>query len=103
MPCAAGERGVNVADIVLVPGTTQSSAGYAALAASLRRLGHRPLCVDLPVTPLDTATEYAEQLARQLPHGLHDVVVVAHSAAGLLLPALAMRLHAVRQVWLAAV
>ncbi|MHB8295677.1 MAG: hypothetical protein ACYDH5_13850 [Acidimicrobiales bacterium] len=54
--------------IVLVHGTTQSSAGYASL------------------------------LATQVADDVHRPVVAAHSASGLLLPALARRIDASHQV-----
>jgi pimeloyl-ACP methyl ester carboxylesterase len=92
-----------MADIVLVHGTTQGSAGFARLAAALRRRGHRPLTVDVPGGLGAGSVEYADLLAARLPDDLDRPVVAAHSAGGLLLPALAARLDAAHQVWLAAV
>jgi hypothetical protein len=91
-----------VADIVLVHGTTQTAAGFAPLVAELRDRGHRALTVDVPSAAASTAEAYAGLLAAQLPADLDRPVVVAHSAAGLLLPSLARRLNARHQVWLAA-
>jgi hypothetical protein len=88
-------------DIVLVHGTTQTAAGFRELVAALERDGHRPVAVDVPGAAASTSTEYAELLAERLPD-LDRPIVVAHSAAGLLLPALAKRLDARHQVWLAA-
>src|SRR5262245_58727582 len=89
-------------DVVLVHGTTQAAAGYAGLAAALRGRGHRPLPVDVP-EGVPTAVGCATAIAAQLPDDLDRPVVLAHSAAGLVLPALAERVDAARQVWLAAV
>jgi pimeloyl-ACP methyl ester carboxylesterase len=92
-----------MSDVVLVHGTTQSPAGFAALMSALRARGHRVMAVDVPSAAADTAAGYAELLARQLPPDLDRPVVAAHSAGGLLLPALAQRLDARHQVWIAAV
>jgi pimeloyl-ACP methyl ester carboxylesterase len=92
-----------VSDVVLVHGTTQSAAGFWRLAGALQRRGHRVLTVEVPSAAADSSTAYAELLAAQLPTDLDRPVVAAHSAAGLLLPALAERLDAVHQVWMAAV
>lgn len=90
-----------MADIVLVHGTTQSATGFWRLVDALQRRGHRAFTVDVPGTRAFSA-EYAELLPAQLPPDLDRPLLAAHSAAGLLLPALAARLNAVRQVWLAA-
>lgn len=89
-------------DVVLVHGTTQSSAGFNRLVAALQRRGHRTFAVDAPSNAAATATDYATLLAAQLPDDIDRPVVAAHSAGGLLLPALARRLDARHQVWLAA-
>ncbi len=91
-----------MSEVVLVHGTTQSAAGFWRLAEALQRRGHRVLTVDVPSAGAESSTAYAELLAGQLPTDLYRPVVAAHSAAGLLLPALAERLDAVHQVWLAA-
>ncbi len=87
-------------DLVLVHGSTQSAAGFAELVAGLEAAGHRALTVCIPSAAAETSVEYADLLAGQLPE-LDRPVVVAHSASGLLLPALAERLAARLQVWLA--
>jgi len=92
-----------MADIVLVHGTTQTSAGFARLRDALRRRGHRPLTVDVPSGTGAGSVEHADLLAAQLPADLDRPVVAAHSAGGLLLPALAARLDSDHQVWMAAV
>lgn len=91
-----------MADIVLVHGTTQTAAGFWRLTAALAERGHRPLTVEISGAGADTSLECADRLAGQLPHDLHRPVVAAHSASGLLLPALARRLDAACQVWMAA-
>lgn len=89
-------------DIVLVHGTTQSPAGWDRLAKILTGQGHRSHTVDLVPGVASTAREYADLAAAQLPPGLTAPVVVAHSAGGMLLPAVSRRLGARHQVWLAA-
>ncbi len=91
-----------MSDIVLVHGTTQSAAGFGPLVDALERAGHRPVCLDVPTGGATSAAVYADLLATQVPVEVRRPVVVAHSAAGLLLPALARRLDARHQVWLAA-
>ena len=96
----AAVRGRLMTDLVLVHGSTQSAAGFAELVAGLEAAGHRALTVCIPSAAAETSVEYADLLAGQLPE-LDRPVVVAHSASGLLLPALAERLAARLQVWLA--
>jgi hypothetical protein len=91
-----------VTDIVLVHGTTQSAAGFAGLVDELSELGHRVFCPQIPGGTATTATGYAQLIGQQLPADVHQPVVAAHSAAGLLLPTLARDLAASHQVWLAA-
>jgi pimeloyl-ACP methyl ester carboxylesterase len=90
-------------DHVLIHGTTQSPAGWDRLAESLEKRGHRTVAVDLPTDrPNLLAADYAEIVAAQVVN-LAGPVVVGHSGAGLLLPAVARRLRASHLVWLAAV
>ena len=89
-------------DVVLVHGSTQTAAGFWRLTGALERRGHRALTVAIPDAAADSSARYAELLAAQLPGDLFRPVVAAHSASGLLLPALADRLDATHQVWLAA-
>ncbi|MEE6140440.1 alpha/beta hydrolase [Mycobacterium sp. 050128] len=91
-----------MSDVVLVHGSTQSAAGFWWLIEALARRGHRALTVQVPGAAAATSTDYAELLAAQLPADLHRPVIAAHSAAGLLVPALAERLDAAHLVWLAA-
>lgn len=91
-------------DILLIPGTTQSSAGFAGLAGALRSRGHHAVLADLPTArPTWTAGSFADLVADR--HGSQleaPVVVVAHSASGLLLPSISAAVGARHQVWLAA-
>ena len=95
---------------VVVHGSMAGPAAYTRLTGELGRLGQRTLLVELPVDrPELTGTDYARLVAEQLDAALPDdaatdepVVVVAHSASGLLLP-LVPSFHPVAQlVYLAA-
>jgi pimeloyl-ACP methyl ester carboxylesterase len=89
-------------DVLLIHGTTQSPAGWDLLSDALVKRGHRVHLVDLPSDqPEWRADDYAALAAAQAPD-THAPVLVAHSAAGLLMPAIATRLKAARMVWLAA-
>jgi len=91
-----------VTDFVLVHGTTQSPTGWDRLVAALDARGHRSQTVDLARSDELSAEDYADEVRRQVPKTAAHPVVVAHSGAGLLLPAAARSLGAQRQVWLAA-
>jgi pimeloyl-ACP methyl ester carboxylesterase len=83
-----------VALFTVVHGSMAGPAAYTRLAKELNHHGHRALLVALPVDrPELTGTDYARLVAEQLDaalaqDGTHSqpVVVVAHSASGLLLP-----------------
>ena len=78
----------------IVHGSMAGPATYTRLAQELDRRGQRALLVALPVDrPELTGTDYARLVAEQLDAapaqgGTHSepVVIVAHSASGLLLP-----------------
>lgn len=90
-------------DFVLLHGTTQTPAGWDLLVAELGERGHRAVAVDFPVDePGFLAGDYATAAARQAA-GTDEPVVVAHSAAGVLAPAVGRRLGARHLVWLGAV
>ena len=90
-------------DFVLLHGTGQSTAGWALLTDALARRGHRTFVVDFPVDQPDLlAEDYARIAADQLDGATDEPVVLAHSGAGLLLPAVADTLHARHLVWLTA-
>jgi pimeloyl-ACP methyl ester carboxylesterase len=87
-------------EFVLVHGTTQSPAGWDRLTGELRGRGHGATAIDLPGDePEWTPADYARHAAAQAGKG---PVVVAHSGAGVLLPAIAGTVSAVTAVWLAA-
>jgi hypothetical protein len=83
-----------VALFAVVHGSMASPAAYMRLAEELHRRGQQVLLVELPVDrPELTGTDYARLVAEQLDAGLAEdgagdepVVVIAHSASGLLLP-----------------
>jgi pimeloyl-ACP methyl ester carboxylesterase len=83
-----------VALFAVVHGSMAGPAAYTRLAEKLHRRGHRVLLVGLPVDrPELTGIDYARLVAEQLDAALAEdriadepVVVVAHSASGLLLP-----------------
>lgn len=78
-------------DFVLLHGTTQSPAGWDRLVAALRRRGHGSIVIDLPVDQPDlSATDYARFVADRVD--VERPVVVGHSGAGLLIPAVASTL-----------
>ncbi|HET6290287.1 MAG TPA: alpha/beta hydrolase [Amycolatopsis sp.] len=87
-------------DFVLVHGTTQSPAAWDRVAKLLSTAGHRAIAVDL-LTPADLPIEGYAQHAREQYAGERPVVV-AHSASGVLLPAIAEALGARAMVWVAA-
>lgn len=92
----------DAADIVLVHGTTQAPSGWQLLSAELTERGHRVQSVDLPVDlPELCAEDYAEIIGKQCGV-VHRPVVLAHSAAGLLLPSISRRLNASHLIWLSA-
>lgn len=92
-----------MAHFILVHGTTQSPAGWDRLAAELRGRGCRVTAVDLPGDePEWTVADYARHAAAQAGSTGERPVVVAHSGAGVLLPAIAAATSAATAVWLAA-
>lgn len=89
-------------DFVLLHGTTQSPDGWSPVANRLAEHGHRTVSVDFPIDEPDlTSADYATIAADQAPD-LDRPIAVAHSAAGLLLPAVAEKLNARHLVWLGA-
>jgi Alpha/beta hydrolase family len=90
-------------DFLLVHGSTQSPRGYDRLAVALGKRGHRTVAVDLPrARPEWTAERYAGAVRAQA-QGLTEPVLVVHSAAGALAPAIAAATGARHVAWLAAV
>lgn len=92
-----------MAHFVLVHGTTQSPVGWDRLSGELRARGHGVTTVDLTGDAQDwTPAGYARHAAAQVRDVRERPVVVAHSGAGVLLPAIAGTLDAAAAVWLAA-
>lgn len=88
-------------DFVLLHGTTQAPTGWTRLIRALDELGHHAVAIDLPTgQPQLTADDCARVAADQVE--FEHPVVVGHSGAGLLLPAVASAVDASRLVWLAA-
>ena len=87
---------------LLVHGTTQSPDGWLLFAGELTALGHEVVTTDLLEFGEElSVNEYAAAVRAQ-HSSAHIEVVVAHSGAGLLLPAIATATQAVTQVFLAA-
>ena len=88
----------------LVHGSTQNAAGWDLLVPELDRRGHETVRVTLPADQPDaSAAVYADFIARAIPSGRRDAIVVAHSASGLFLPVVAARRPLRRIVFLAAI
>jgi pimeloyl-ACP methyl ester carboxylesterase len=91
-------------DWVLLHGTGQGPAGWERLISVLEDRGHRAFAVDFPTDRPDlSADDYAGIAADQVGAAVNAPAVVAHSGAGLLLPAVADAVGARHLVWLAAV
>lgn len=89
-------------DFVFLHGTAQGPGGWQRLTNVLEARGHRTIAVDFPVDRPDMAArDYAAYAAGQVTD-MAAPIVVAHSGAGLLLPAAAERLQASHLVWVAA-
>ena len=87
---------------LLVHGTTQSPDGWRLLIDELHAIGHSAVTTDLArFGEGASAIDYAEAVAAEHPGSGVDVVV-GHSGAGLLLPAIASATEAKMQVYLAA-
>lgn len=87
-------------EVVLVHGSTQGPSGWDHFAGALRARGHRVHAVDLGAADSSaTVGEAVDQAAGQVDLS-GTPVIVAHSAAGLALPALGTRLDAQHLVWL---
>jgi hypothetical protein len=87
---------------LLVHGTTQSPDGWRLLIDELGAFGHSAVTTDLArFGDRMSVTEYAKAVAEELSGPKVDAVV-AHSGAGLLLPAIATATNATMQVYLAA-
>jgi pimeloyl-ACP methyl ester carboxylesterase len=89
-------------DFLFVHGTTQSPAAWRPVEELLRQRGHRTVAVDLPTDrPELLAADYAAIARAQVGDALAPVLV-GHSGAGLLMPAIARAVGASHLVWVAA-
>ena len=89
--------------VCLIHGSTQSPNGWDLLVHELMAWGVEATAVDLPVDrPREGADFFAREVARQTPSG-EPPILVAHSAAGLILPVVAEHMEVARLVYLAAV
>src|SRR5258708_38887288 len=89
--------------VCLIHGSTQSPRGWDLLVHELMAWGVEATAVDLPVDrPTEGADFFAREVAKQMPRG-EPPVVVAHSAAGLILPVVAEYMEVARPAYLAAV
>jgi hypothetical protein len=71
----------------LVHGSTQNASCWDLLIPELAKRGHEAVRMNLPTNePEASATRYADVIAKTIPDGRDDTVVVAHSASGLFLP-----------------
>ena len=87
---------------LLVHGTTQSPDGWRLLIDELGTLGHSAVTIDLArFGDRMSVTEYGDAVAEELSGAKVDVVV-GHSGAGVMLPAIASATDATTQVYLAA-
>ena len=89
--------------VCLIHGSTQSPRGWDLLVHELMAWKIEVVAVDLPVDrPQEGAAFFAREVARQMPKG-DPPVVIAHSAAGLILPVVATEMKVAGLVYLAAV
>jgi pimeloyl-ACP methyl ester carboxylesterase len=89
-------------DFVLVHGSYHGAWCWDLLAPELRRLGHRVLAVDLPISdPKAGAQDYAGAVA-DAAESLAEPVVVGHSMGGLVIPLVAAARPVRRLIFLAA-
>ncbi len=87
---------------LLVHGTTQTPEGWRLLIDELEAMGHSAVTTDLArFGEGASATEYGKAVATE-QSGPRVDVVIGHSGAGLLLPAIASATQAKVQVYLAA-
>lgn len=93
---------LGMVDMVLLHGTTSDQAGFERFAQALRARGWAAHGIDLPSDPSMGAGGYARMIAAALEGIVQHPVVLGHSGAGLLVPAVSQALDARWMVWLAA-
>jgi pimeloyl-ACP methyl ester carboxylesterase len=88
----------------LVHGSTQNASCWDLLIPELAKRGHEAVRMSLPTNePEASATRYADVIAKTIPDGRDDTVVVAHSASGLFLPLVSQKRRVRRLVFLTSV
>jgi pimeloyl-ACP methyl ester carboxylesterase len=89
--------------VCLIHGSTQSLHGWDLLVHELMAWKVGVTAVDLPTDkPKEGAEFFANEVVRQVPDG-EAPVVVAHSAAGLILPVVAARIKVSKLIYLSAI
>jgi pimeloyl-ACP methyl ester carboxylesterase len=86
-----------------IHGSAQHAGVWDLLTPELRKQGHQVITVDLPRDEPENARRYAKVVASSLEGVDGDVVAVAHSASGLMLPSVAVLRPVRRLVFLAGV
>jgi pimeloyl-ACP methyl ester carboxylesterase len=87
----------------LIHGSAQHAGVWDLFTPELRKRGHEVVTVDLPRDEPETARRYAQVVADSLETVDEDVIAVAHSASGLMLPSVAGARPVQRIVFLAGV
>ena len=80
--------------LLLLHGAWQGAWCWSPLQEELTSLGVESIAVDLPAGEPEAGIDRDVDVAREAAEGIDDVVVVAHSLAGLVAPAVAERLGA---------
>jgi pimeloyl-ACP methyl ester carboxylesterase len=87
----------------LIHGSAQNSSVWDLLTPEIRKRGYAVVTVDLPRDEPESAARYGEFVAESLDGLGEDVIVVAHSASGLMLPSVAEVRSVRRLVFLAGI
>jgi pimeloyl-ACP methyl ester carboxylesterase len=93
-----------VAHFLLLHGACHGGWCWDHVVAQLRTAGHTATAPDLPCGDVDAGlSEYADTSIAALPDDVGELVVVAHSLAGLVAPIVATRVPTRRMVMLAGI
>lgn len=88
----------------LIHGAWHGAWCWARLVPELERRGHRAIAADLPIDDPDADMDtWADSAAAMFQGASGPLILVGHSLGGVLLPLVAARLPAMRQVYLAAI
>jgi hypothetical protein len=89
---------------VLVHGSYHGAWCWEDLRAELARGGHASTAVDLPTEDPDAGAElYVDEILHMIPRRAGEVVMVAHSLAGLSVPIAASRTRTAMTIYLCAI